>query len=53
MIKKSYSKAKKYRYNTKSFLKYKRFLKKYRNKKRRKAKYPELIEKTTGAWEII
>ena len=53
MTKKSFSKVKKYRANTKSFLKLIRYLKKKRNKKRRKSKHPELIEKTTGAWEVI
>ncbi len=46
--------------NTKSFRKYKRFVKRYRHKKARMArrgcgrwKDPELVYKTTGAWDII
>ena len=51
MKKKSFSNAKRYR--SKSWLKRNiKFLKKERAKKARKAKIPQSIYKTTGAWDI-
>ena len=50
MVKKDFSKAKKYRCKTKSLLKQVRKLKKLRSKRRRRN---PLVEKKTDAWEII
>ena len=53
MKKKSFSKAKQYRCKTKSLLREIRLYKKLRNKRRRQTNNPELVEKSTYAWDII
>ena len=60
MKKKSWAFACSMRCNTRSFRKYKKFLKKLRHRRARLARKgrgrwsdPELVYKTTGAWDIL
>ena len=60
MKKKSWSYACSLRCNTRRFRKYKKYIKKLRHKRARLArkgkgrqKDPEMVYKTTGAWDIV
>ena len=53
MKKRDFTLACRLRCNTKILLKEKRLLKKLRNKRARKSKNPELIYKSSNAWDII
>lgn len=53
MKKRDFAIASRLRCHTKSLLKQKKVLKKLRHKKARQSKNPELIYKTTGAWDLI